>query len=172
MLIRLRIIDLHRRFTIRRSCEFRTSHVWLKSFWRTLGSGNHSTALILKGHVDCTVDIVSKTLDPPNSYIYAFKVPEASPDTGNRDLLSLIVPKGYVSLDGVSLTVIDVDWSQRTFTIMMIPYTQERGMSFGNQFTLYQSHYLKKVPGIALIWKWMLSANTLKVLSREWCKDL
>jgi riboflavin synthase len=40
----------------------------------------------------------------------------------------LIVPKGYVCLDGVSLTVIDVDWESRTFTIMMIAYTQEKGI--------------------------------------------
>ncbi|KAF9384578.1 Riboflavin synthase alpha chain [Mortierella sp. AD011] len=40
--------------------------------------------------------------------------------------MNYIVPKGFICLDGTSLTVIDVDDVQRTFSIMMIAYTQTR----------------------------------------------
>ncbi len=36
-----------------------------------------------------------------------------------------IVPKGYVALDGISLTVCDVNDKDEYFTIMMIPHTQD-----------------------------------------------
>ena len=39
----------------------------------------------------------------------------------------MIVQKGYVCLDGVSLTVTKVDYKLQTFSIMMIEYTQEKG---------------------------------------------
>ncbi len=39
------------------------------------------------------------------------------------DLLQWIVPKGYVALDGVSLTVVDV--LPDGFTVMLVPYTLE-----------------------------------------------
>ncbi len=38
------------------------------------------------------------------------------------DLMRLIVPKGFVALDGVSLTVVDVDAS--SFRVMLVDYTQ------------------------------------------------
>lgn len=42
------------------------------------------------------------------------------------DYLRYIVPKGFITLDGTSLTVIDVDNEKRTFSVMLIKYTQER----------------------------------------------
>ncbi|KAI8917466.1 riboflavin synthase [Entophlyctis helioformis] len=78
----------------------------------------------VQGHVDTTVTIASVTPDPPNSLIFQFTVPPPSADTGNQDFLQYIVPKGYITLDGTSLTVIDVDWTARTFSVMLIPHTQ------------------------------------------------
>ena len=37
-----------------------------------------------------------------------------------------IIPKGYVAIDGASLTVTVVDDAQRTFGVMLITHTQER----------------------------------------------
>lgn len=51
-------------------------------------------------------------------------MPEPGPD--GSDFLTYIVPKGYVCLDGTSLTVIDVDWKARQFSVMLIAYTQSK----------------------------------------------
>ncbi|KAJ3322488.1 Riboflavin synthase alpha chain [Boothiomyces sp. JEL0866] len=75
----------------------------------------------VQGHVDTTVTIYSITKDPPNSLIFHFQVRES-----DIEFLSYIVPKGYVCLDGTSLTVIDVDWSNRLFSVMLIAYTQSK----------------------------------------------
>ncbi len=74
--------------------------------------------------MDTTVTIASITPDPPNSLIFSFHV--AAPSGSGSDFLSFIVSKGYVALDGTSLTVIDVDWNTRQFTVMLIAYTQEK----------------------------------------------
>lgn len=43
-----------------------------------------------------------------------------------RELLRLIVPKGYVALDGTSLTVIEVNDQEGWFSLMLVAYTQSR----------------------------------------------
>jgi riboflavin synthase len=55
------------------------------------------------------------TLDPPNSKIFTFSLPP--------DFKQLIVHKGYVTLDGVSLTVTNVNVENAEFTVMLIPHT-------------------------------------------------
>jgi riboflavin synthase len=42
----------------------------------------------------------------------------------SRELLRYVVPKGSIAIDGVSLTVVDVD--ERSFTVSLIPETLER----------------------------------------------
>lgn len=74
---------------------------------------------IVQGHVDTTVKLLNILDEPPNSVMLVFQVDSA-------ELLSLIVPKGYVALDGVSLTVVDVDRLNLTFRVMLIAYTRER----------------------------------------------
>jgi riboflavin synthase len=75
---------------------------------------------IVQGHVDCTVKINS-ILPDQTSLVYTFSISDS-------ELLSMIVKKGYVCLDGVSLTVTDVDYSSKTFSIMMIEYTRSKGI--------------------------------------------
>ena len=72
--------------------------------------------------MDCTVKIDNISPDR-NSLVYTFSI-------SDTELLSMIVKKGYVCLDGVSLTVTDVDYSMKTFSIMMIEYTQSKGSLF------------------------------------------
>ncbi|KAI8618311.1 Lumazine-binding protein [Chytriomyces sp. MP71] len=82
---------------------------------------------VVQGHVDCTVTLVAKTPDPPNSLILTFRVPERGQlPIGNQenDPLTYIIAKGYVCLNGTSLTVINVDRTARTFAIMLVAYTQ------------------------------------------------
>jgi riboflavin synthase len=88
---------------------------------RAMSSSTRFGGHFVQGHVDCPVIVDAIVKDPPNSVIFKFKVPQ-----GEIDFMTYIVPKGYVCLDGTSLTVIDVDWASRTFSVMLIAYTQEK----------------------------------------------
>jgi riboflavin synthase len=41
-------------------------------------------------------------------------------------LLPYLIPKGYVTIDGTSLTLTEVDDAKRTFGVMLIQHTQEK----------------------------------------------
>lgn len=45
---------------------------------------------------------------------------------GGSSLLRYLVPKGYVTLDGASLTLTEVDDGKGTFGVMLIRHTQEK----------------------------------------------
>jgi len=69
---------------------------------------------IVQGHVDC-VAICTKVEDSSGSWKFTFKANDASKE--------LIVEKGSVSINGVSLTVVDpID---NFFSVAIIPYTYE-----------------------------------------------
>lgn len=72
---------------------------------------------MVQGHVDATVTIESVTPEG-NSLWFKFSVPD-------KELMRYIIPKGFIALDGTSLTVCDVDDVAQTFTIMMIAHTQQ-----------------------------------------------
>jgi riboflavin synthase len=44
----------------------------------------------------------------------------------DRDLLKYIVPKGFIAIDGTSLTVVDVNVEQGWFSFMLVEYTQKK----------------------------------------------
>ena len=69
---------------------------------------------IVQGHVDCTGEISSITEDG-DAYLYSFAVPS--------ELSKYIVQKGFICVDGISLTV--VDCADDEFTVTLIPYTRE-----------------------------------------------
>ncbi|KIJ54331.1 hypothetical protein M422DRAFT_25252 [Sphaerobolus stellatus SS14] len=73
----------------------------------------------VQGHVDTTAKIVSKTPDE-NSIRFLFQLPEGS------NLLPYIIPKGYIAIDGTSLTVTSVSDAERTFGVMLIAHTQTK----------------------------------------------
>ncbi len=68
----------------------------------------------VQGHVDCTAEVVEMAPDG-EGVLATFKPPEA--------FMRYIVPKGYVAIDGMSLTVVDTgpDW----LSISFIPHTRE-----------------------------------------------
>lgn len=79
---------------------------------------------LVEGHVDTMATIVSIVPDPPNSFLYTFKVLDiAGSDVTPQTAFNYIVPKGYVAIDGTSLTVVDTDPAAGTFRIMLIPHT-------------------------------------------------
>ncbi|KAJ1913459.1 Riboflavin synthase alpha chain [Mycoemilia scoparia] len=83
---------------------------------RALAAGKRFGGHFVQGHVDTTASIVSKTPEG-NSLWFKFKVSDAS-------FMRYIIPKGFIAIDGTSLTVCDVDDEALTFTIMLVAYTQ------------------------------------------------
>lgn len=69
---------------------------------------------ILSGHVDGTAEVVS-IYKPENNYSITFKV--------NEKLNKYIFEKGYIAIDGASLTVSNRDLEKRLFSVWLIPET-------------------------------------------------
>lgn len=76
-----------------------------------------------QAHVDTTAAIVSRSPDG-ESVRLTFELSAPSPETPN--VMRYIVPKGYIAIDGSSLTVTEVNDAKRTFGVMLIKHTQER----------------------------------------------
>ncbi|KAF8518619.1 riboflavin synthase [Gautieria morchelliformis] len=73
----------------------------------------------VQGHVDSTATIVSRALDE-NSIRLLFQLPEGT------TLLPYIIPKGYIAIDGTSLTLTSVSDTDRTFGVMLIAHTRAK----------------------------------------------
>jgi riboflavin synthase len=71
---------------------------------------------LMQGHVDTTAQIESVQPDG-NAISIVFK-------PADQRVLMYIVEKGYIALDGTSLTITAVD--EMTFSVMLIAYTQAR----------------------------------------------
>lgn len=69
---------------------------------------------IVQGHVDCTATCVSKK-DVEGSYEFTFEF--------DKKFAALVIEKGSISLNGISLTIFNVGLN--TFTVAIIPYTFE-----------------------------------------------
>ncbi|KAJ3146985.1 Riboflavin synthase alpha chain [Geranomyces michiganensis] len=89
---------------------------------RAMSSTTRMGGHLVQGHVDMPIIIHNIQPDPPNSLVFTFHVPLLT----ETDYLRYIIPKGYVTLDGASLTVVSVDARARTFCVMLIAYTQEK----------------------------------------------
>ncbi len=81
---------------------------------RALKIGGRLDGHIVLGHVDGTVKL-KNFQGSGNTRVAFFETPQ--------DLLTGIVSKGSVALDGVSLTVIDVDDKNSLFSVGLIPTT-------------------------------------------------
>jgi riboflavin synthase len=101
--------------TLRRSTlggQAEGSHVNLE---RALRWGDRLSGHFVMGHVDAVARLLD-VAEAGNSWTLRVAIP--------RGLSSLIVEKGSVALDGVSLTV--ADRGRRHFTVAMIPETRRR----------------------------------------------
>lgn len=67
--------------------------------------------------------MIDKTSDG-DSLRMLFEFPEPSPS--RPSLLPYLIPKGFVAIDGTSLTLTSVDDAKRTFGVMLIKHTQEK----------------------------------------------
>lgn len=81
---------------------------------RCLKAGQRMDGHFVQGHVDTTGSVKS-IQEVDGSWMIHFHFPE--------DYASLIVNKGSICVNGVSLTVVECD--QNTFSVTIIPYTFE-----------------------------------------------
>lgn len=71
----------------------------------------------VQGHVDGTGVIVSKVPEGDSLWV---KV------KAGKELLKFVVPKGFIAVDGTSLTVVDVFDDEECFNFMLVAYTQQK----------------------------------------------
>ncbi|CAA7014007.1 unnamed protein product [Microthlaspi erraticum] len=83
---------------------------------RALQPASRMGGHVVQGHVDGTGVIVSMEVEGDSLWV---KV------KADKGLLKYIVPKGYVAVDGTSLTVVDVFDEESCFNFMMVAYTQQ-----------------------------------------------
>lgn len=69
---------------------------------------------IVQGHVDCTATCIS-VLEKEGSWEFSFRFPEK--------FAALIIEKGSVTINGISLTCFNI--SNNEFTVAIIPYTMD-----------------------------------------------
>ncbi|WP_089938878.1 riboflavin synthase [Candidatus Entotheonella palauensis] len=81
---------------------------------RSLMANGRVGGHFVQGHIDSTAEVVEMAPDG-EGVLATFRAPV--------ELMRYIVPKGYVAIDGMSLTVVDTgpDW----FSISFIPHTRE-----------------------------------------------
>jgi riboflavin synthase len=79
--------------------------------------GGRNSGHFVQGHVDCTGEIIDRWQDEDSLFI-KIKV--------DPDNLRYIVAKGFVAIDGTSLTVCQVDVKESWFTFMLVAYTQQK----------------------------------------------
>ena len=79
---------------------------------RALAVGDRLGGHIVQGHVDGTARVMSRRVDG-DSIIFRIRAP--------KRLMPYIVEKGFIAVDGISLTV--VKRSTSSFTLAVIPYT-------------------------------------------------
>lgn len=70
----------------------------------------------VQGHVDGTGEIVAMVPEGDSLWMKVRTVPE---------ILRYIVPKGYITVDGTSLTVVKVFDEEQCFNFMLVAYTQK-----------------------------------------------
>ncbi|WP_276352282.1 riboflavin synthase [Cohnella caldifontis] len=90
---------------------------------RAMMAGGRFGGHLVQGHVDGVGVIRSRTPEA-NAVVFAVEPRE-------ERLLRTVVPQGSVTLDGISLTVVDVDRAAGKFTVSIIPHTlKETALQF------------------------------------------
>lgn len=73
---------------------------------------------VVQGHVDTIANIVDRKPDG-NAITFTFELRD-------KEFINYIVHKGFIAIDGTSLTVTNVDDTKAQFSIMLISYSQEK----------------------------------------------
>ncbi|OBX05583.1 riboflavin synthase subunit alpha [Gallibacterium genomosp. 3] len=83
---------------------------------RAMKIGDEVGGHLLSGHVYCTAKI-EQILSSPNNRQVWFKLP-------NQEVMKYILTKGYIAVDGISLTIGEV--KDQSFCVNLIPETLQR----------------------------------------------
>ena len=83
---------------------------------RALRADGRNSGHFVQGHVDCTGEIIKKWKEGDSLWVKV-KVPS--------DYIKYIVPKGFICIDGTSLTICETDTKESWFTFMLIAHTQQ-----------------------------------------------
>ena len=81
---------------------------------RPLGLGGEIGGHLVQGHIDDTGQVISVNKDG-EAVIMRFKAPE--------ELMQYIVEKGFIAVDGISLTVVDKD--PTSFSVSIVGFTRD-----------------------------------------------
>ncbi|KAI9678779.1 MAG: Riboflavin synthase alpha chain [Caeruleum heppii] len=92
---------------------------------RAVSASTRMGGHFVQGHVDTIATIKSVT---PDGNALTFRL-----QPRERDVLRYVVEKGYVTLDGASLTITKVDDEQGWWEVMLIAYTQDRVVTAGKK---------------------------------------
>jgi riboflavin synthase len=84
---------------------------------RSARFGSEIGGHVVSGHVTGTAEI-ARIDTPRNNHVVTFRVPVG--------WMKYVFPKGFIALDGISLTVVDVDKDRGEFTVWFIPETLRR----------------------------------------------
>jgi riboflavin synthase len=79
--------------------------------------GGRNSGHFVQGHVDGTGQIIARWQDGDSLF---FKIKAGS------DLLPYIVGKGFIAIDGTSLTVVEANLEESWFSFMLVEYTQKK----------------------------------------------
>ncbi|KAL4069851.1 hypothetical protein V8B97DRAFT_1969714 [Scleroderma yunnanense] len=90
---------------------------------RAMGAHVRFGGHFVQGHVDTTATIVHRQADGESLRLW-FRLPQPTPD--RPSLLPYLIPKGFVAIDGTSLTLTEVNDAEHTFGVMLIKLTQEK----------------------------------------------
>ncbi len=89
---------------------------------RALSVADRIGGHIVQGHVEATGKVISVKPDG-DSLVMRFQAPS--------QVMRYVVSKGFIAVDGISLTVVDCDSS--SFSVSVIPYTRDHTVLGGRQ---------------------------------------
>jgi riboflavin synthase len=84
---------------------------------RSLTMNSENGGHEVSGHVDCTATVISKLTSTGNTCI-TFSAPS--------EKMRYLFPLGFISINGVSLTLSEVTKNERSFSVWLIPETLRR----------------------------------------------
>jgi riboflavin synthase len=141
----------HRVTTIKETIEKTTIKKWSASgmvnLERSMLMNGRLDGHIVQGHVDCTAKCIEKK-ELNGSWEFTFKIKEK--------FAPLIIEKGSICIDGVSLTAFNV--RRQKFTVAIIPYTfantnfsqMQKGMEVNVEFDVL-GKYVQRIININAI---------------------
>ena len=112
---------------------------------KSVGLGARMDGHIVQGHVDC-IGKTANIKDEDGSWLFTFSYPQKH--------RALIISKGSITLNGISLTVVSID--DEHVSVAIIPYTYEhtnlRHLKIGDAINIefdiigkYIANYMEKI---------------------------